>query len=171
MLKDLTVHEAMPGHYVQGVIANKAVVPTLVRRIMYSGTFAEGWGTYAEQMMVEAGYGGAPVKMQQLKMRLRLIINAIIDQKIHASNMTEKEAMDLMINEGFQEEREAAGKWRRALLTSTQLSTYYVGNTEVNNLRRAFEAKNGTGKLKEMHDTMMSYGTIAPKYIREMMGL
>ena len=171
MLKDLTVHEAMPGHYVQGVIANKAVVPTLVRRIMYSGTFAEGWGTYAEQMMVEAGYGGAPVKMQQLKMRLRLIINAIIDQKIHASNMTEKEAMDLMINEGFQEEREAAGKWRRALLTSTQLSTYYVGNTEVNNLRRAFEAKNGTGKLKEMHDTMMSFGTIAPKYIREMMGL
>ena len=171
MLKDLTVHEAMPGHYVQGVIANKAVVPTLVRRIMYSGTFAEGWGTYAEQMMVEAGYGGAPVKMQQLKMRLRLIINAIIDQKIHASNMTEKEAMDLMINEGFQEEREAAGKWRRALLTSTQLSTYYVGNTEVNNLRRAFEAKNGTGKLKQMHDTMMSFGTIAPKYIREMMGL
>jgi len=171
MLKDLTVHEAMPGHYVQGVIANKASVPTLVRRIMYSGTFAEGWGTYAEQMMVEAGYGGAPVKMQQLKMRLRLIINAIIDQKIHAGSMTEKEAMALMINEGFQEEREAAGKWRRALLTSTQLSTYYVGNTEVNNLRRDFEAKNGKGKLKEMHDTMMSFGTIAPKYIREMMGL
>ena len=171
MLKDLTVHEAMPGHYVQGVIANKASVPTLVRRIMYSGTFAEGWGTYAEQMMVEAGYGGAPVKMQQLKMRLRLIINAIIDQKIHAGSMTEKEAMGLMINEGFQEEREAAGKWRRALLTSTQLSTYYVGNTEVNNLRRDFEAKNGKGKLKEMHDTMMSFGTIAPKYIREMMGL
>lgn len=171
MLKDLTVHEAMPGHYVQGVIANKANVPTLVRRIINSGTFAEGWGTYAEQMMVEHGYGGAAVKMQQLKMRLRLILNAIIDQKIHAGNMSEREAMDLMVNEGFQEEREAAGKWRRALLTSTQLSTYYIGNTEVNNLRHAFEAKNGNGKLKEMHDTMMSFGTIAPKYIREMMGL
>ncbi len=171
MLNDLTVHEAMPGHYVQGVIANKAKVPTLVRRIINSGMFAEGWATYAEQMMVEHGYGGAPVKMQQLKMRLRLTINAIIDQKIHAGSMSEKEAMDLMINEGFQEEREAAGKWRRALLTSTQLSTYYIGNTEVNSLRRAFEAKHGTGKLKELHDTMMSFGTIAPKYIREMMGL
>ena len=171
MLKDLTVHEAMPGHYVQGVIANKANTPTLVRRIVYSGTFAEGWGTYAEQMMVEAGFGGAPVKMQQLKMRLRLIINAIIDQKIHAGNMTEKEAMDLMMNEGFQEEREAAGKWRRALLTSTQLSTYFVGNTEVNDLRRDYELKHGKDDLKQMHDTMLSFGTISAKYIRELMGL
>ena len=171
MLKDLTVHEAMPGHYVQLAIANKATAPTLARSVIYSGTFAEGWGTYAEQMMVEAGYGGAPVKMQQLKMRLRLIINAIIDQKIHAGSMSETEAMDLMIQEGFQEEREAAGKWRRALLTSTQLSTYYVGNIEVNNIRRDFEAKHGKGKLKEMHDQMLAHGTISAKYIREMMGL
>ncbi len=171
MLKELTVHEAMPGHYVQGVVANKAKVPTLVRRIINSGTFAEGWATYAEQVMVDAGYGGTPVKMTQLKMRLRLIINAIIDQKIHAGSMTEQEAMDLMTKEGFQEEREAAGKWRRALLTATQLSTYYVGNTEMNHLRRDYEAKHGTAKLKEMHDQMLSFGAIAPKYIREMMKL
>ncbi len=171
MLKNLTVHEAMPGHYVQLAIANKARVPTDIRRVVYSGIFAEGWATYAEQMMVEAGYGGAPVKIQQLKMRLRLIINAIIDHKIHAGNMTEKQAMDLMMNDGFQEEREAAGKWRRALLTSTQLSTYYVGNTEILNLRRAYEVKNGVGKLKQMHDTMLSFGTIAPKYVKELMAL
>lgn len=171
MLKDLTVHEAMPGHYVQLAIANKAKAPTLARSVINSGTFAEGWGTYAEQMMVEAGYGGAPVKMQQLKMRLRLIINAIIDQKIHAGSMSEAEAMALMTQEGFQEEREAAGKWRRALLTSTQLSTYYVGNIEVNNIRRDFEAKHGKDKLKEMHDQMLAHGTISAKYIREMMGL
>ena len=121
--------------------------------------------------MVEAGYGGAPVKIQQLKMRLRLIINAIIDHKIHAADMSEKQAMDLMMNDGFQEEREAAGKWRRALLTSTQLSTYYVGNTEILNLRRAYEVKNGIGKLKQMHDSMLSFGTIAPKYVKELMAL
>ncbi|HEX9392656.1 MAG TPA: DUF885 domain-containing protein [Usitatibacteraceae bacterium] len=171
MLKDLTVHEAMPGHYVQLALANRTRGPTLARNIIFSGTFAEGWGTYAEQMMVEAGYGGAPVKMQQLKMRLRLIINAIIDQKIHAGSMSEKEAMELMTREGFQEEREAAGKWRRALLTSTQLSTYYVGNLEVNAIRRDFEAKYGKGRLKEMHDQMLTQGTISPKYIRELMGL
>ncbi len=171
MLKDLTVHEAMPGHYVQGILANKAKPPTLVRNVTYSGTFSEGWATYAEQMMVEAGYGGAAVKMQQLKMRLRLIINAIIDQKIHAGNMTEKEAMAMMTDEGFQEEREAAGKWRRALLTSTQLSTYYVGNLEINGIRDAYEAKYGKGKLGQMHDEMLSHGTISAKYVRELMGL
>jgi len=171
MLKDLTVHEAMPGHYVQGVIANKAAAPTLIRRIVGSGTFVEGWAVYAEQMMADAGFGGAPVKMQQLKMRLRVITNAIIDQKIHAGSMTEKEAMDLMMNEGFQEEREAAGKWRRALLTSTQLSTYYVGSAEVIDLRRAYEAKYGTADMKKMHDTMLSYGSISARYVRELMGL
>jgi uncharacterized protein (DUF885 family) len=174
MLKDLTIHEAMPGHYVQGAIANtigRSNAPTLVRSVISSGTFVEGWATYAEQIMAEAGFGGAPVKMQQLKMRLRLIINAIIDQKIHAGSMTEKQAMDLMMNEGFQEEREAAGKWRRALLSSTQLSTYYVGNTELNQLRRDFEARNGSGKRREMHDRMLSQGSIAAKYLREQMGL
>ena len=155
----------------QGVIANKAKVPTLVRRIMYSGTFAEGWGTYAEQMMVEHGYGGAPVKMQQLKMRLRLIINAIIDQKIHAGNMTEKEAMDLMMNEGFQEEREAAGKWRRALLTSTQLSTYYVGYVEVADLARDLAAARPGASVRERHDEMLSYGSPAARHLRTLLAL
>jgi uncharacterized protein (DUF885 family) len=172
MLKDLTIHEATPGHYVQLAHANKFRAPTMIRAIFGSGTFVEGWATYAEQLMVEQGYGGPELKMQQLKMRLRLIINAIIDQKIHTAGMTEKEAMDLMMNEGFQEEGEAAGKWRRACLSSTQLSTYYVGNTEVNGIRTAYEAKHGgTADLKTLHDTMLSFGSPAPKYVREMMGL
>ena len=70
--------------------------------------------------MTEHGYGGPEVKIQQLKMQLRSIINAILDQKIHTAGMTEREAMNLMMNDGFQEEGEAAGKWRRAALTSTQ---------------------------------------------------
>jgi uncharacterized protein (DUF885 family) len=109
--------------------------------------------------------------MQQLKMRLRLIINAIIDQKIHTAGLTEKEAMDMMMNEGFQEEGEAAGKWRRACLTSTQLSTYYVGNTELNRLRKAYEAKHPTADMKTMHDAILSLGSPAPKYVKEALGL
>ena len=143
MLKNLNIHEAMPGHYLQLAHSNKFKAPTLIRAIFTSGAFTEGWATYAEQLMVEKGYGGPEVKMQQLKMRLRLIINAILDQKIHTDGMSEKEAMDLMMNEGFQEEGEAAGKWRRACLSSTQLSTYYVGNMEINEIRKAWEAKKG----------------------------
>jgi uncharacterized protein (DUF885 family) len=173
MLEEVTIHEAMPGHYLQLALANRFKAPTLIRSIYRSGTFTEGWATYAEQVMAEKGYGGAEVRMQQLKMRLRLIINAMIDQGIHTAQMSEKQAIDLMMNEGFQEEGEAAGKWRRACLTSAQLSTYYVGNLEMNDIRRRYEKKLGTQAidLKKLHDTMLSFGSPAPKYVKEMMGL
>jgi uncharacterized protein (DUF885 family) len=144
----------------------------MIRAVFGSGSFVEGWAVYSEQLMVEKGYGGAEVQMQQLKMKLRVIINSIIDQKIHTAGMTEKEAMDLMMNEGFQEDGEAAGKWRRAQLGSTQLSTYYVGSVEINDIRRAYEAKNkGKVDMKKMHDAMLSFGSPAAKYVKEMMGL
>ncbi len=172
MLENLTVHEAMPGHYLQIMHSNKFKAPTMIRAIFRSGTFTEGWAVYAEQMMAEKGYGGAEVQMQQLKMKLRVIINAIIDQKIHTAGMTEKEAVDFMMNEGFQEEGEAVGKWKRAQLSSTQLSTYYVGSVEVNDLRRAYEAKNkGVVDMKQMHDAMLSFGSPPAKYVKEMLGL
>jgi uncharacterized protein (DUF885 family) len=172
MVKNLTVHEAMPGHYLQIMHSNKFKAPTAVRAIFRSGTFTEGWAVYAEQLMAEKGYGGAEVEMQQLKMKLRVIINAIIDQKIHTAGMTEKEAVGFMMNEGFQEEGEAVGKWKRAQLSSTQLSTYYVGSVEVNDLRRAYEAKNkGKVDLKQVHDQMLSFGSPPAKYVKEMMNL
>ena len=172
MLKNLTIHEAMPGHYLQLAHANTFAAPTLVRAIFSSGTFIEGWATYAEQLMAEQGFGGPEVHMQQLKMRLRLIINAIIDQKIHTEGMTEKDAVALMMDEGFQEEGEASGKWRRACLSSTQLSTYYVGNTEINDIRNGYRAVHGEkADLKAMHDAMLAYGSPAPKYVNMMLGL
>src|SRR5438270_5401518 len=143
MIRDLTVHEAMPGHYLQLAHANEFSAPTLVRAIFRSGTFIEGWAVYCEQMMAEQGYGGPEVKMQQLKMRLRAIANAILDQSIHAGNMTGQEAMDLMMKETFQQEGEAVAKWKRARLTSAQLSTYFVGATEHLDLRAAEQKKLG----------------------------
>jgi uncharacterized protein (DUF885 family) len=170
MLDNLTVHEAMPGHYLQGAHSNRFKAPTLVRAIFSSGLFAEGWAVYTEKMMADAGFGGPEVHMQQLKMRLRVIINAIIDQKIHTEGMTEQDAMAMMMNEGYQEDGEAAGKWRRACLTSTQLSTYYVGSAEVEGIKAAWESKNKPN-LQKMNDEILSYGTPSPKYIKRSMGL
>ncbi|HZX94086.1 MAG TPA: DUF885 domain-containing protein [Myxococcales bacterium] len=172
MLQETTIHEAMPGHYLQLAHSNRFRPPTLVRNVAFSGTFAEGWATYAEQVMADAGYGGPEVRMQQLKMRLRFILNAILDQKIHAGAMTEKEAVALMMNEGFQEEGEAVGKWKRAQLTSAQLSTYYIGNLELNDIRAAWEKDHGKyPDLRALHDAMLAHGTAAPKYVRERLGL
>lgn len=172
MLYDLTVHEAMPGHYLQGAHSNKFKAPTRVRMIYGSGTFSEGWATYCEELMAAEGFQGAEFKMQMLKMRLRMFINVIIDQNIHTRGMTEQEAMDLMMNEGYQEQGEAAGKWRRACMSSVQLSSYYVGNIEINRIRRDYETKmGGSFNMKEFHDKLLSYGTPPPRYIRRMLGI
>jgi uncharacterized protein (DUF885 family) len=172
MIRDLTVHEAMPGHYLQLAHANEFHAPTMVRAIFRSGTFIEGWAVYSEQLMAEQNYGGPEVKMQQLKMRLRVICNAILDQSIHTGNMSEQQAMDLMMKEGFQQEGEAVAKWKRARLTSAQLSTYFVGASEHLDLRDKAKAKAGAGfDLKKYHDQVMSYGSPPVKYVRELMGL
>jgi len=172
MIRDLTVHEAMPGHFLQLARSNEFRAPTLVRAIFQSGPFIEGWAVYCEQVMAEQGYGGPEVKMQQLKMRLRAICNAILDQSIHAGNMNEKEAMDLMTKEGYQQEGEAVAKWKRARLTSAQLSTYFVGATEHLDLRAAEQKKLGDKfNLKKYNDQVISYGSPPVKYVRELMSL
>jgi len=105
-----------------------------------------------------------------LKMRLRAIANAILDQSIHAGNMSEKEAMDLMMKEAFQQEGEAVAKWKRARLTSAQLSTYFVGATEHLDLRTAEQKKLGKDfNLKKYNDEVISYGSPPVKYVRELM--
>src|SRR6266700_1592197 len=170
MIRDLTVHEAMPGHFLQLARSNEFRAPTLVRAVFQSGPFIEGWAVYCEQVMAEQGYGGPEVKMQQLKIRRRAICNAILDQSIHAGNMTEKEAMDLMMKETFQQEGEAVAKWKRARLTSAQLSTYFVGATEHLDLRAAEEKKLGNDfDLKKYNDQVISYGSPSVKYVRALL--
>lgn len=171
MLHDLSVHEAMPGHFLQIAHSNRFRAPTLVRAVFMSGTFVEGWAVYAERVMAEAGFGGPEVRMQQLKMRVRAIINAILDYKVHCAGMTEQEALDLMMKRGFQEEGEAVGKWRRACQSSTQLSTYFVGAVEHDDTRAAVEEREEAAfDLKRYHDRVLSRGSPAMKHVRRELG-
>ena len=108
--------------------------------------------------------------MEQLKIRLRTDINAILDQKIHTAGMTEEEARHLMMDTGYQEEGEAAGKWRRAEMSAGQLSTYFVGVQEQLALAHDLQAKMG-GDMLPVRDRMLSHGSIATKYVRQLEGL
>ncbi|WP_344127782.1 DUF885 domain-containing protein, partial [Luedemannella flava] len=162
MIRNLTVHEAMPGHFLQLAHARRYRGSSPVRAVTMSGSFVEGWAVYAEQLMVEYGYGGLPVRLQQLKMRLRMIINAILDQLAHCDDLAEADAMALMTGSGFQEEGEAAGKWRRALLTSTQLSTYFVGYLEV---AAAAAGRPADVPPRDWHDAMLAHGSPAPRHL------
>jgi uncharacterized protein (DUF885 family) len=162
MIRNLTVHEAMPGHFLQLAHARRFRGSTRVRALGWSGPFVEGWAVYAEELMVQHGFHGLPVRLQQLKMQLRMTINAILDQMVHCEDMPEDEAMGLMTGRGFQEEGEAASKWRRALLTSTQLSTYFVGYTEV----AAIAAARPDGMAERAwHDAMLAHGSPPPRHL------
>ncbi len=131
MLRLLTIHEAVPGHYLQGVYANRS--PSLPRAVFSSGLFAEGWAVYVTQVMMDAGYGAddGALLLTHWKFYLRSTTNAIIDARIHTRGMTEDEAVTLMVEGGFQEEAEARAKYDRARLSSTQLSTYFAGSMEM----------------------------------------
>jgi uncharacterized protein (DUF885 family) len=136
MLRLLTIHEAVPGHYLQGVYANRS--PSIARSIFGSGVFAEGWAVYVTQVMLDAGYGAddPALLLTHWKFYLRAVTNAIIDIGIHAADMTEDEAVSLMVDGGFQEEAEARAKYDRARLSSTQLCTYFVGSMAMWDLER-----------------------------------
>ena len=136
MLRLLTIHEAVPGHYLQGVYGNRC--PSLPRQIFWSGVFAEGWAVYVTQVMMDLGYGAddPALMLNHWKYYLRSTTNALIDVGIHTQGMTEDEAVSLMVDGGFQEEAEARSKWDRARLSSTQLSTYFIGSMQMWDLER-----------------------------------
>jgi len=169
-IANLTIHEAMPGHYLQ--IAHSNRYPSVLRAMLGSGPFVEGWAVYTERVMQEQGFRGDDplMRLVQLKWYLRAVTNAIIDSAIHVDGMTRDEAMRLMTVTGFQEEREAAGKWVRAQLTSAQLSTYFVGYLEHADLRAAAERRwGGEFALKRFHDQVLSYGSPPVRFVRALM--
>jgi uncharacterized protein (DUF885 family) len=171
MVHNLMVHEAMPGHYLQLQHSRRFAGATRLRAALWSGPFVEGWAVYAEELMARHEYPGegdpAALRMQQLKMQLRMVINAILDARVHARGMTEAEAMTLMTARGFQEDGEASGKWRRAQLTSAQLSTYYVGYTEVADL--AADLRRRGLPERAAHDSMLAHGSPPARLLRELL--
>jgi uncharacterized protein (DUF885 family) len=136
MLRLLVVHEAVPGHYLQGVYGNRH--PSIARSIFWSGVFAEGWAVYVTQALMDLGFADddPALLLVHWKFYLRSVTNALIDIGIHTEGMTEDEAVSLMVEGGFQEEAEARAKFDRARLSSTQLCTYFVGSMQMWDLER-----------------------------------
>jgi uncharacterized protein (DUF885 family) len=167
---NLTIHEAMPGHYLQLAHSNR--YPSLLRAMLGSGPFIEGWAVYTERVMHEQGFRADDPLMWlvQLKWYLRTVTNAIMDSAIHVDGMSREEAMKLMVETGFQEEREAAGKWVRAQLTAAQLSTYFVGYQEHADMRAEAERRAGDRfDLKAYHDSVLSFGSPPVRLVRALL--
>ena len=169
MLKILTIHEAYPGHYVQLSRANEN--PSLIRRVYQSGPFVEGWAVYGETTMLNEGFGGGDLKLRlmQLKFYLRTVANAILDNQMHCTQMTDEQAMQFLTQDAYQSEGEARLKIIRAKQSSTQLSTYFVGRTAHYRLHQQIEREMG-GKfdLGRYHEAVLAHGSVPVKYLPEL---
>ena len=177
-LHGLTIHEAMPGHVLQLAQSHHFEATTPVRAFARSGVFIEGWAVYSEELLVSHGYApfddktsALALRLQQLKMQARLTINAILDVRVHTAEMTEQEGLDLMMNRGFQEEGEAIGKWRRALLTAGQLPTYFAGYRALSEIVADLRVLHPDWSDRQIHDLVLAYGAPAPRYLREFLGI
>ena len=156
-LQELTIHEAMPGHYVQFEYAN-AVQPVprrLLRTIFSNGPYVEGWGVYAQQVMSDEGYldNSKGLRLTFDKQILRVLANTILDVRLQTMGMTDQQALDLMIKDTYQEKEEATAKLQRAQLSSCQLPTYFVGWKGWLDVREGYKkAKGAAFSLKEFHE-------------------
>lgn len=172
-LRILTIHEAIPGHYVQFEYANRIQPESrrLLRALSGSGVYVEGWAMYATEAMLDAGYlnRSPELRLTFLKQMLRAIANAILDIRLHTKGMTADEAMALMTTQTFQEREEAEAKWRRAQLSSCQLPTYYTGYREFKRLREALERRPDFS-LKEFHERVLNAGALPMRTLGELLG-
>jgi uncharacterized protein (DUF885 family) len=170
MLPILNIHEAIPGHYVQLVYANRS--PSLIKSIFGNGAMIEGWAVYSERLMLEAGYEEhrAEAWLVYSKWNLRTVCNTILDYGVHVLGMNEAQALDLLTREAFQTEAEAHEKWRRVQLTSVQLTSYFSGYSAILELREQLKREQaGTFELRRFHEQLLSYGSAPVRVIRELM--
>ncbi|KUG07536.1 DUF885 domain-containing protein [Solirubrum puertoriconensis] len=169
-LQILNIHEAIPGHYTQLVYANQS--PSIIKAVLGNGAMIEGWAVYSERMMLESGYGNNSDEIWLMwdKWNMRVTLNTILDHLVHVGNISEQDAVQMLVRDGFQEQAEATNKWRRATLSQVQLSSYFTGYTEIYDLREELKQKQGKDfDLKAFNEQFLSYGSAPVKYIREMM--
>lgn len=170
MLPILNIHEAIPGHYVQLVYANRS--PSMIKSIFGNGAMIEGWAVYSERLMLEAGYEEhrAEAWLVYSKWNLRSVCNTILDYGVHVLGMKEAQALDLLTREAFQTEAEATEKWRRVQLTSVQLTSYFSGYSAILELREQLKREQpATFDLRRFHEQLLSYGSAPVRVIRELM--
>jgi len=164
-LQHLTVHEAMPGHYVQFEYANHVEPPSrrALRSIFGNGPYVEGWAFYTQQMMTDQGYLAAQpgMKLTLYKQILRGVANTILDIRLQTMGMTDQQALDLMINGTYQEKEEATAKLQRAQLSSCQLPTYFSGWKGWLAARDQYQQKKGAAfSLRDFHERALKESAV-----------
>jgi len=163
----INVHEAYPGHYLQFLYAPR--FPTKTRKLIFSGTNAEGWAHYAEQMMVDEGFGGADLRyrLAQLQEALLRDVRYVVGIKLHTEGWSVEQGAQLFREKAFQEPANAYEEARRGAYNPTYLY-YTLGKIQIFELRDEFMKRNNASK-KAFHDAFVSQGGLPIKFVRQIL--
>ncbi|NKF23703.1 DUF885 domain-containing protein [Solimonas sp. C16B3] len=170
LMQILAIHEAVPGHYVQLLYANKS--PSRIKAIFGNSAMIEGWAVYSERMMLESGWGDHAPEMELMysKWVLRVVCNTILDYGVHVLGMSQDQAMKLLTDEAFQSRTEAEGKWHRVQVSSVQLTFYYAGFSAIYGYRQQLKDELGDRfDLKKFNEKFLSYGSAPVAVIEQLM--
>ena len=176
LIHNLMVHVGVPGHVLQQAQAREAVAPSAARAALPSTLFVEGWAVYAEELMAGNGFSvpeepRASLRIQQLKMQLRIIVSTILDVRVHTRGMTEAEAKRLMSTRGFFPDDEIPGNWRRARLTCGQLASYFLGYQQIKQIVGRLTERNRNWSPRQVHDAVLAHGSVPPRVLPPLVGL
>jgi uncharacterized protein (DUF885 family) len=169
VLDIITIHEAFPGHYTQFLYAKE--FPSKTRKALSTHSNAEGWAHYAEQMMLEEGFGGGDpkVRLAQLSEALLRDCRYIAGIRLHTQNETVEQAARLFIERGFQEPANANEEARRGAYDPTYLY-YTAGKLQIYELREDYKrAKGADYSLQKFHEDFIKQGSIPVKLIRRIL--
>jgi len=167
----LSIHEAIPGHCLQGTYNNKRS-PDVLRSVFQNGAMIEGWAVYCEGMMIENGWGDHTPEIELMlgTWRLRELANVIIDYDIQCLDKPKEDIVHFLTKECFQTAAQVEEKYHRATVSQVQLCSYYTGATAIQTLRDEYKKKMGDQySLKDFHEKFLSFGSSPVKYIRERM--
>jgi uncharacterized protein (DUF885 family) len=175
-LQLMSMNEAMPGHFVQFQHANRLqpLARRLLRTLYANGPYVQGWGIYAQQLMLDAGYRheDRDLQLAQLKLRLRVIADAILDIRLHTRGMSDEQALDLLVRDAYQEREEALAKLQRARLSCFQLVFYYAGWKEWLELRSDYQARHPRDfTLRGFHDRALDEGAVTLPTLAALLGV
>jgi uncharacterized protein (DUF885 family) len=158
ILKNITVHEVWPGHYLQFLHFRQAA-GSLTRKVFLSPSFTEGWAHYCEQLAIEAGIGGADWKAEVAQLHDALLRDCRLLASIglHTGGMTVAEATKLFVERAHFEQLPAEREAIRGTF-NPEYFCYTLGKLRILEARQALLPSEFHGSLKAFHDRLLSTG-------------
>ena len=162
------LHEAYPGHHLQLAYAN--TVGSLPRKLgaFISTLFIEGWAFYCEELMEQLGYINQPrQRLGRLSDQLWRAARIILDVSLHTGKMTVEEGINFLIDRVGLEKSNAQAEVRRYTMSPTQPMSYLIGKLEILKLIEEYKKGHPDVSLRELHDAILSCGSLPPRLLRE----